>query len=224
MKNNQRKFCPQCGRPVDVNARVCPHCGFNLAKYFNHNLPELRHSKGQVARTKHFSVNRLKRHWLPWLLGCLVILFLIVGVFAAKDRGGVSMTNQPTAAQALSKRLPHYSWVVTKKGQEGALNDTLVEFFNGKKSIVTSANPITLKLCDQLSANPQARDKINDLVKNGHNDYRISGDSLKINGHDSIQHVKKVSSHYEFKMLTNNGDKMTEIMKPYKKISPRLQD
>ena len=226
MGKNQRKFCPKCGHAVDVSARVCPHCGFNLAKYFNHNLPELRRQKDQqVARPKRFSASRLSRHWLSWLLGGLIVLFLVVGFFAARDRGrSFTALNKPTAAQTLSKRLPHYSWVVTKKGQEGALNDTLVEFFNGKKSIVTNANPITLKLCDQLLTDSQARDKINDLVKNGHNNYQITGDSLKINGHNSIRHVKKIGDHYEFLMLTSNGDKVKEIMKPYKKINPRLQN
>ena len=224
MDKNQQKFCPRCGHVVNLNEPVCPHCGFNLVKYFGStNLPVVRHHRS-LTLFKRMG-RRIKPHWLTLGISVLVVIFLIVGGFWLKDRhDNRAALNQPTTAQTLAKRLPHYSWIVTHKGQEGGLNDTLVEFFNGRRSIIMGANPITLKICKQTSTNSRIRNKVNDLVKKNHNRYRITGDSLEINGHDSIRRIKKHGRYYEFEMSANNGKKMKEIMRPYKKIGPRLRN
>lgn len=97
------KFCPNCGKKTENDAKFCTNCGYNFTKRDNIN-----HSNDNSTNQKQITrkvENKNRSHKFVWIIGVMVILCIVSGggfLFKNKSQS-VSSANETTTESADAK-------------------------------------------------------------------------------------------------------------------------
>lgn len=97
------KFCPNCGKETENDAKFCTNCGYNFTKRDNIN-----HSNDNAINQKQITrkaENKNRSHKFVWIIGVMVILCIVSGdwfLFKNKSQSA-SSANETTTESADAK-------------------------------------------------------------------------------------------------------------------------
>lgn len=83
MNNSKTKFCPNCGKAVDINEQRCPYCGYQFQNTSNRPKP--------VQTSRH-------SHAFAYLVGVLIVIMLVLGGVYLFNTNHHSMSEQNSSS------------------------------------------------------------------------------------------------------------------------------
>lgn len=117
------KFCPNCGKKTENDAKFCTNCGYNFTKRDNIN-----HSNDNSTNQKQITrkaENKNRSHKFIWIIGVMVILCIVSGGwFLFKNKSQSASSANETTTESADAKISSNTTNGSTTAQNSNSNDT----------------------------------------------------------------------------------------------------